>query len=534
MRRAWRLVLVFTLIACVAGYSGIGVKANGSWWDSDWECRRVITFDNSGGSENVIDAVVMIRLDGGNFDFGKIQDDADDMRFVDSDDITALKYFIEKIDVGDELAIIRVKVPQIDNSATDFIYIYYGNDAAVNAEDVNGVFVNGEVLAITNRGSTGELVVDGTASGNDGTIVNAVWGETAKGLDYVEYDGDGSWVDYGDSASLRFTESFSLMTWVRWESDVTSTTIISNQKGNVSGYTLYCDSGDNFRWTIEGLSPSYRVILSDPAIDTWYHGGCVYDSVSGTVSTFLNGVKIESWAVTGTPVVATNNLYFGRYGAGVDELLVGQMTLSKIYNEAIGDSYFIMCYEAEKYLLGVGGGFYSFGDLEKEVWEPGSFQLERLDDYSVGITWVKGVSANKTKVMRRLGAYPETRNDGYEVYYDEGEEYIDNGGEVGLDLDRCDYYYRAWSEGIIWSHGYAEGKIGGGAMEAVALMYLPVIFGMGLMVTGIFVKNQFIYLAVVLMMLGVILNPDITIEWVKAGAGVVMVLYLIGFIGKLR
>ena len=193
---------------------------------------------------------------------------------------------------------------------------------------------------------------DRSPYGNHGAITGATWVRLPSGLWCLSFDDTDDYVDCGSSARLRFTTSFAVMAWAKWESDVTSTTIISSQNGGVSGYTLYCDSADNLRWTIEGLSPSYRVILAGPSLDTWYHSGYIYNSTTNTVNSFLNGVRIESRSVTGTPVAATLNLFLGRYANGVDEIMDGLIALPKIFNTAISDFAFINHYNRGKHLFG--------------------------------------------------------------------------------------------------------------------------------------------------------------------------------------
>ena len=74
-------------------------------------------------------------------DFAKIEPGGADIRFVDDDDASPLDYEIEKWDDGTETATVWVRVPQLVNSNTDFIYIYYNNPGAADGEDTNVILV---------------------------------------------------------------------------------------------------------------------------------------------------------------------------------------------------------------------------------------------------------------------------------------------------------------------------------------------------------------------------------------------------------
>jgi hypothetical protein len=73
-------------------------------------------------------------------DFAKIKAAGADIRFVDSDDSTALDYEIEDWDDGGSTAAIWVEVPSLAANNTDFIYLYYNNAAAGDAQNVTAVW----------------------------------------------------------------------------------------------------------------------------------------------------------------------------------------------------------------------------------------------------------------------------------------------------------------------------------------------------------------------------------------------------------
>ncbi|MFB3106623.1 MAG: DUF4347 domain-containing protein, partial [Pseudomonadales bacterium] len=68
-----------------------------AWWDTDWQNRTKITFDNTNSAENLADFPVLVSLTAADVDFAKIKTGGEDIRFVD-DDGKPLIYEIESWD----------------------------------------------------------------------------------------------------------------------------------------------------------------------------------------------------------------------------------------------------------------------------------------------------------------------------------------------------------------------------------------------------------------------------------------------------
>jgi len=109
-------------------------------WLSGFNYRRLITIDNSANSENLTDYQILVTLDNTNFDFTKANSDGSDIRFTDSDGVTILNHWIEEWDNINQIAKIWVKVPSILSGSTTNIYMYYGNNAAIDASNGDEVF----------------------------------------------------------------------------------------------------------------------------------------------------------------------------------------------------------------------------------------------------------------------------------------------------------------------------------------------------------------------------------------------------------
>jgi biopolymer transport protein ExbB len=88
-----------------------------------------------------MDFTVLVRLHSGNFDFTRVKENGEDLRFVNGDDTTLLKYHIEMFDAFDEIALVWVKIPDMAPSSNqNSIWIYYGNETAVSGQDSKNSF----------------------------------------------------------------------------------------------------------------------------------------------------------------------------------------------------------------------------------------------------------------------------------------------------------------------------------------------------------------------------------------------------------
>jgi biopolymer transport protein ExbB len=107
-----------------------------AWWNEDWSARKKITLTNPAGE--VADAPVLIRLHTGNFDFLSANENGSDLRMVAGDDVTELKFHIEKWDGINQLALVWVKLPTL--AAQTEAWLYFGNPEAAPASDPKGSY----------------------------------------------------------------------------------------------------------------------------------------------------------------------------------------------------------------------------------------------------------------------------------------------------------------------------------------------------------------------------------------------------------
>jgi len=111
--------------------------------------------------------------------------------------------------------------------------------------------------------------------------------------------------------------------------------------------------------------------------------------------------------------------------------------------------------------------------------------LTYISDYEVGISWTIGEGAENTMVRAAVGRLPESRTDGYLVYYGDGTSTSDTG--VSLDETAAPVYYRAWSQN---SAGGWEDVGTSSFLEGLGVTILAIsIICLGLMIAGFVFKS---------------------------------------------
>jgi uncharacterized protein (TIGR03382 family) len=143
---------------------------------------------------------------------------------------------------------------------------------------------------------------------------------TGRSLQFTQTGG--TFVNVPSSASLQMTGSFTLAAWVNASDGANQHGILEkwNQTVPLGGYFLRLNSSEHLGLNIvpaaggvQGVSTSPRVI----PLGQWTHVAGVYDSASGSITLYVNGVADPSTA-SGVPAPGAENnpLRIGRdYGS---------------------------------------------------------------------------------------------------------------------------------------------------------------------------------------------------------------------------
>lgn len=127
----------------------------------------------------------------------------------------------------------------------------------------------------------------------------------------------------------------------------------------------------------------------------------------------------------------------------------------------------------------------------EEPGAPSGLTLTYISDYEVGISWTKGEGAENTMIRASYVRIPESRTDGYLVYYGDGESTSDTG--VSLEESFMPVNYRAWSEDPegVWEDFGVSDSFEGVGMTIFAVVAIILAF----MVMGFVFKNGILFLA---------------------------------------
>jgi len=176
----FRLRTLITILAVLTTLTGIVLFLNknpqlaeAAWYNGAWTYRKKLTFDNSGQSENLTNFPTMVKLTSTNFTFSQAQSSGQDIRFTDSAGTNLLDYEIESFDASGEEAYLWVKVPQIDgSSATDYIYMYWGNPSASDAQDADATW-NSNYKGVWHLNDDAATSTVSDSSGNSNNITSS-------------------------------------------------------------------------------------------------------------------------------------------------------------------------------------------------------------------------------------------------------------------------------------------------------------------------------------------------------------------------
>jgi hypothetical protein len=319
------------LVAANSTLSGSGgnVEANATdWWDTDWQNRKRITFDNTASAQDLTDFPVLVRLTAADIDFSIIKSDGADLRFID-DDGTSLDYEIEAWDDTAQTATVWVKVQQIDQlSSSDFIHIYYNNAAAMDAQNSAAVWPAGigvwHMDEDPGPGGAGDIK-DSDASSNNGTAESSmttgdvVTGQIGNALDFDEVD------DYINFASTDVGDTFTIEAWVKPDSSGTKIqTIAANSVGGSStdGFRFFINSSGTTDGSIHfetGNGSSGNAAITSTGVinfDQWNHVAVEVDRASGLATIYHNGVDVTSDSTIRTDFNTTSDWEIGRMEGG--------------------------------------------------------------------------------------------------------------------------------------------------------------------------------------------------------------------------
>ena len=319
-------------------------KTSLAWWDTSWLNRRTITFTGASTTASSLTdfpiAVILNATSSANIDYSKTQNSGQDIRFVDSDDTTALQYEIEKWDEA-TTSVAWVMVPNVATSQTDFVYMYYNNTAAVSAATTTGVWATSTVAVFHLPDNLTASSTDSTRYYNNGLMKDGVSATSSGQFDGAQvFDGVDDFVNVGSVATYEFgSNSFAVSLWFKQNSPGSNPRVIArlNGVGNV-GWDFNIGSGTSISWDLSNDATNYISIGAtlSPGLNQWHHAVGVVDRTANQGLIYIDGVFKSSGSIVSTSTFNGTgiNLNFGRNSGGGNQFS-GIIDDVRIYKRAL-------------------------------------------------------------------------------------------------------------------------------------------------------------------------------------------------------
>jgi biopolymer transport protein ExbB len=271
--------LVFMLLLLLSP-----IISHASWWNQDWKKRDKVELNTSATGVEIKEAQtsvpVVVRLHTGNFAFTDAKPDGSDLRFVAADDKTLLKYFVERFDAANELAVVWVQLPTLaPGNATQSVWLYHGNPNAPEASDSKSVYDAGSV--VFNFSEADGIAKDGSSNGITPSAKPA--GIEQAGLLGASAVFNGEAMVLPDTAALKHAagSNLSISMWLKPQAATAKAALY--QQGNIE---LTVDTGA-LMLRVGGATVAKGGQIKP---DTWQHVALVFGN--GRAAIYLDGAEV--------------------------------------------------------------------------------------------------------------------------------------------------------------------------------------------------------------------------------------------------
>lgn len=305
-----------------------------AWWSDDWGYKKKITLDiqklKQDGVTVPASGFALIRLHTGNFTFfADLADKGKDIRILAADEKTPLKFYIEKLDSINEMALIWVKLPADIATAEDpAVWLYYGNPEAVDAQDAAGSYDVNQILSYQ-FGSAGAK--DLTAYGNNPSEATATTGEGGLIAEAAVFDGS-QIIRIPATPSLQMSSAsgWTVSTWVKID-QAQNNSIIFQRSGAAGSVTLSVRDQTPYVEIVAGSNKQFPS-QTPLAPGAWHHLALSVNS--GNLVLYVDGVAAGSLELASPDL--TGEMTIGADAAGARGLtgLLDQLSVYKVALDA--------------------------------------------------------------------------------------------------------------------------------------------------------------------------------------------------------
>lgn len=282
-----------------------------AWWSGDYKHRTKVTLNTTAQGVETKEAlsgvVVPVRLHSGNFDFLGAKPDGGDIRVVAADDKTPLKFWVERFDSTNELAVLWVQVPSVaPGTDKNNVFVYAGNEQAVAEANSAAIFDGAMLAAISMSGKDPEAI---DASGQIKSTAaisreaNGLMGAAAK------LDGQQSITWASDKLKAPASGPYSVSMWIKPE-------VAQGQLIKQGPLALDLVAGK-----LTASLGALKAVGGDLPVNAWAHVAITVGA--GQLTLYVNGAQAAQAELAATSAGIEGPLLVGEGFKGlVDELEV--------------------------------------------------------------------------------------------------------------------------------------------------------------------------------------------------------------------
>jgi len=347
MKRLYFLLILLTLLPSMSS----------AWWSDDWGYKKNISIDvkklQQDGMVIPEDAYALVRLHTGNFAFfADLADKGKDLRVLAEDEKTPLKFYVEKLDPVNEMALIWVKLPkEIATSQNPSFWLYYGNKEAVDAQEAPESFDVSQVLSYQFE-ATG--FQDKTANANNPSETTATIAEDGliagaaafKGAQLVR-------IPASPTIVMNPTTGWTISTWIKFD-QAAANAVIFQRAGTPSSLTLALKDQKPILEVIDGAGAKTEFVgQSTVAPGTWHQLAVV--ATAADIKLYVDGLPAGTFPVVLGELNSEISL-----GADATSLrgyngLIDQLAIFKIAKDANAIKFDVQ-------MQGIGSALLTYGE----------------------------------------------------------------------------------------------------------------------------------------------------------------------------
>jgi hypothetical protein len=197
--------------------------------------------------------------------------------------------------------------------------------------------MTGNVLLMHMNEASG-TIVDYSGEANNGTDNGATYGASGRFNSALSFDGLNSYVDCGNSASLRLNSGGTIEAWIYPLSDgenhfgrIVDKSVNSTAGG--SGYEFDIEATNNLGLNINGQAADLHTTSGVLTLDAWNHVVATFDGAHWRI--YSNGVEVANNSSTILPPNVAATVRIGNRAGYTDRTFNGSIDEVAIYNRAL-------------------------------------------------------------------------------------------------------------------------------------------------------------------------------------------------------